>query len=51
LRERYSLTLDEGGHEWVIGLLVSLVAVSFSFTALGLAEDYLPQEKRAWRSS
>jgi len=28
-----------------IGLLVFLVAVSFSFTALGRAEDYLEQEK------
>jgi MFS family permease len=28
-----------------IGLLVFLVALSFSFTALGRAEDYLEQEK------
>jgi MFS family permease len=33
-----------------IGLLVFLVAVSFSFTALGRAEYYLPQEKDSGRT-
>ena len=35
----------------VIGLLVFLVAVAFSFTALGRAERYLPQEKGSTRST